>query len=315
MRIRPPAPGEPFYNDQIAPGSIHIANRAPDEKQDFEAREIVDAGFLELVRYGIRRADDPLIVDSLKVVDAVLKRDTPYGPCWRRYNHDGYGQRKDGGPYEGWGQGRAWPLLTGERAHYELAAGRPVATLISAFEKFSSIGGMLPEQVWDYQDLPSEGMYFGKSAGSAQPLVWAHSEYIKLLRSVTDGHIFDRISAVEERYAVPSAKRSFTSQTEIFQTARPISSVLAGLTLRIVDKGRFRVVYTFDNWATVNHLDSHSLGRIGYFADIPTSSKQTGSLLFTLCWPSQNQDQNQQDRWLGKNLEVSIVSNSSFPKS
>jgi glucoamylase len=308
MRINPPAPGEPFYNDQIAPGHIHINNRAPDEKQDFEAREIVDAGFLELVRYGIRRADDPLIVDSLKVVDAVLKRDTPSGPCWRRYNHDGYGQRKDGGPYEGWGQGRAWPLLTGERAHYELAAGRPVDDLISAFEKFSSMGGMLPEQVWDYEDLPSEGMYFGKSAGSAQPLVWAHSEYLKLLRSVSEGRIFDRISVVEERYAVPAAKRTFTSRIEIFQIARPISFIPVSFTLRIVDKGRFRVVYTFDDWATVERLDSHSLGRIGYSADIPTTSHQTGKIIFTLCWPNQGPDQSQPDRWLGKNLEVSVIS-------
>ena len=99
MRIRPPAPGEPFHNDTIPPGTIHIANREPGEKYDFEAREVIDGGFLELVRYGVRRADDPLIVDSLKVVDHVLKIDTPYGPCWRRYNHDGYGQRKDGGPF------------------------------------------------------------------------------------------------------------------------------------------------------------------------------------------------------------------------
>ena len=81
------------------PGNIHIANRGPGEKYDFEAREVIDAGFLELVRYGVRRADDPLIIDSLKVVDHILKIDTPYGPCWRRYNHDGYGQRKDGGPF------------------------------------------------------------------------------------------------------------------------------------------------------------------------------------------------------------------------
>jgi len=309
IRISPPAPGEPFHNDQVPPGFIHIANRAPDEKQEFKASEIVDAGFLELVRYGIRRADDPLIVDSLKVVDAVLKRDTPFGPCWRRYNHDGYGQRKDGGPFEGWGQGRAWPLLTGERAHYELAAGRPVRDLISAFEKFSSIGGMLPEQVWDYEDLPSEGMYFGKSAGSAQPLVWAHSEYLKLLRSATDGRIFDSISVVEERYAVDPSKRSFTSKIEIFQVARPISSIPAGLTLRIVDHGRFRIVYTFDDWTTVNHLDAHSLGPLGYFADLPTTASQTGKIIFTLCWPGQGQDQ--QDRWLGRNLEVTINSRSS----
>jgi Glucoamylase and related glycosyl hydrolases len=315
MRINPPAPGEPFYNDQLAPGHIHIANRAPDEKQEFEAREIIDGGFLELVRYGIRRADDPLIVDSIKVVDAILKRDTPSGPCWRRYNHDGYGQRKDGGPYEGWGQGRVWPLLTGERAHYELAAGGKVGPLIAAFEKFSSIGGMLPEQVWDGPDLPSEGMYFGKSAGSAQPLVWAHSEYIKLLRSVVDKRVYDRISVVEERYAVPSAKRSFVSQIEIFKLSRPVSILSAGLTLRVVDRMRFRVVYTFDNWSTVNHMDAHSMGRVGYFADIPTTSHQDGKIIFTLCWSNLGQDQVQPDRWLGKNLEVSVVPASSGKKS
>src|SRR6201992_1000754 len=134
MRIRPPAEGEPFHNPGIGPGMIHINNREPGERADFEAREVVDAGFLELVRYGIRRADDPLIIDSLKVVDHVLKINTPYGPCWRRYNHDGYGQRKDGGPYIGYGQGRAWPLLTGERAHFVLAGGKEVRPLINAIE-------------------------------------------------------------------------------------------------------------------------------------------------------------------------------------
>ncbi len=85
----------------------------PGTRAEFEAREIIDAGFLELVRYGVRRADDPLIMDSLKVVDAVLKRDLPQGPGWLRYNWDGYGQRADGGPFLGWGQGRVWPLLDG----------------------------------------------------------------------------------------------------------------------------------------------------------------------------------------------------------
>jgi GH15 family glucan-1,4-alpha-glucosidase len=65
----------------------------------FPAKDVVDAGFLELVRYGIRQPGDSNIVDSLKVVDAVLKVDTPFGPSWRRYNHDGYGQQEDGGPF------------------------------------------------------------------------------------------------------------------------------------------------------------------------------------------------------------------------
>ena len=303
MRIRPPAPGQPFYNDQIPVGSIRIGNRGPGEKDVFEAREVIDAGFLELVRYGIRRADDPLIVDSLKVVDHCLKIDTPAGVCWRRYNHDGYGQRKDGGPYEGWGQGRAWPLLTGERAHYELAAGIDIKPLVAAIEHFSSVGGMLPEQVWDYVDLPSEGMYLGQSAGSAQPLVWAHAEYIKLLRSIHDKRIFDSISIVEERYAVPKGKRAFTSLIEIYELSRSVDQIVAGLTLRIVDPKPFQVVYTTDNWVAEATIDSNKVGFPGSFVDLPTRPDQTGSVLFTLCWPGNESS----DRWLGHNVEVKVI--------
>ena len=299
MRIRPPAEGEPFHNPTIPPGSVLIANREPGEQYTFEARAVIDAGFLELVRYGIRRADDPLIVNSLKVVDKILKIDTPYGPCWRRYNHDGYGQRKDGGPFTGYGQGRAWPILTGERAHYELEAGRDVRPLLRAMERFSSIGGMLPEQVWDRDDLPSEGMYCGRSAGSAQPLVWAHAEYLKLLRSVADGRVFDRISVVEERYAVPVEERSFRSRMEIFRVNRPISMMVQGGTLRVADPERFRLVWTADNWATTNRIDSRQMGHPGSFADIVTGPEQTGSILFTIFWPREN-------RWLGRNQEVTI---------
>ena len=299
MRIRPPARGEPFHNDQIPGGMIHIANRGPGEKSDFEAREVIDAGFLELVRYGVRRADDPLIIDSLKVVDAVLKIDTPYGACWRRYNHDGYGQRKDGGPYLGWGQGRAWPILSGERAHFELAAGHNVTPFITALERFSSVGGMLPEQVWDYADLPSEGMYFGRSAGSAQPLVWAHAEYLKLLRSVADGKVFDRISVVQERYAVAKDQRTFQSRLEVFQIGRPISTVVQGGTLRIMDAARFSVIYSTDNWATKAEMEARVVGRPGAFADIPVAADQEGNIVFTLYWPEAN-------RWLGHNYQIDI---------
>jgi glucoamylase len=242
-----------------------------------------------------------LITDSLKVVDGVLKIETPYGPCWRRYNHDGYGQRKDGGPYMGWGQGRAWPILTGERAHYEFAAGHDVTHYITAMEQFSSFGGMLPEQVWDYADLPSEGMYFGRSAGSAQPLVWAHAEYIKLLRTVADGKVFDRISVVEDRYAVAKDKRTFLNRLEIFQVARPICAAVQGSTLRIMDQARFRVIYTSDAWATQAELESRFIGRPGAFADISTAPDQTGSIIFTLFWPETN-------RWLGYNCEIALQS-------
>ena len=86
-------------------GELVLANQRPGDRYQYPANQIVDAGFLELVRFGIRKAGDPLIEDSLKVVDAVLKVDTPKGPCWKRYNHDGYGQRDDGEPFDHWGVG------------------------------------------------------------------------------------------------------------------------------------------------------------------------------------------------------------------
>jgi glucoamylase len=302
MRIRPPAKGESFHDETIPAGMIRINNREPGERNVFEAREVIDGGFLELVRYGIRRPDDPLIVDSLKVVDHVLKIETPFGDSWRRYNHDGYGQKKDGGPYDGSGQGRAWPILTGERGHYELCAGSEFSRYIKAIEQFSSVGGMLPEQVWDYNDIPSRGMYRGRSAGSAQPLVWAHAEYLKLLRSAADGRVFDRIKAVEDRYAVAKEKRTFSNHIEIFEPGRPICSLLSGHTLRIVDRESFYAVYTYDNWATTLRVESRSVGFSGSFVDISTGADQIGKIMFTLAYPVEDQ----QDRWLGRNIDVAI---------
>jgi glucoamylase len=293
MRIGPPECGEPYAHEHCGRELLRISNREPGEKYEFEAREIVDAGFLELVRYGVRRADDPLIIDSLKVVDAVLKRVVPQGPCWRRYNHDGYGQRKDGGPFQGFGQGRAWPLLTGERAHYELAAGRDVKPYIATIERLASKGGMLPEQIWDEPD--KNGLVYGGPAGSAMPLVWAHAEYLKLLRSAADGRVYDLVAPVAERYALGYKG----SQIEVFKLRRPLARIDAGKTLRITAQQQFRVIWTADGWQTKNALDSAKVGSAGSFADLPTAESQKGQLSFTLFWTEEN-------RWEGRNFNIEI---------
>jgi glucoamylase len=295
MRIAPPGPGERFFDSSIGPGKIRLSNRAPGEQTIFEAREIIDHGFLELVRYGIRSPQDPLIVDSLKVVDAVLKRETPHGPCWRRYNHDGYGQQRDGCPYEGYGDGGAWPILTGERAHYELAAGHDVQPFISAIERFASAGGMLPEQLWDHDDIPAHGMYRGRPSGSAMPLAWAHSEYIKLLRSVQDGKIFDGVEPVELRYRT---RRPVS--IEICKRERILSRISPGKTLRFIECGSFRVVWSQNNWATHDTLDSKSLGSCIHYADLPVAPNAT-TVSFTFYWPAE-------DRWDGQNYDIPVQS-------
>ena len=172
IRINPNADGREDPNI----GDVVLANQPPEGPFAYPARDIVDAGFLELVRYGVRDPHDPLIVDSLRVVDAVLKVETPL-PCWRRYNHDGYGQRADGTSFVGWGVGRPWPLLTGERGHYELAAGRDAIPYLRTLESFAVGIGLIPEQIWDQPNKPEMLLRCGGPTDAALPLVWAHAEY------------------------------------------------------------------------------------------------------------------------------------------
>ena len=196
--------------------SSPLRTARPARRASFQPKKSWMRVFWNSCGYGIRRPDDPIIVDSLKVVDAVLKVETPFGPCWHRYNHDGYGQREDGGPFVGWGQGRAWPLLTGERGHYELAAGHDTKPFIRAMEGFASATGLLPEQVWDGRDQPQGYMYCGRPTGSAMPLMWAHAEYIKLLRSVRDGKVSDLIAEVAKRYLRARCGPSIVRSLEVY---------------------------------------------------------------------------------------------------
>jgi glucoamylase len=289
IRILPVDVHNPVPDEDPNAGLLALANQPPGAQWQFPAKEIVDAGFLELVRYGIRKPDDPLIEDSLQIVDAVLKADTPFGPCWRRYNHDGYGPGSDGSAYTGWGQGRAWPLLTGERAHYEFAAGRPVGQFIHTLERLA-VSGMLPEQVWD-----DPGVCLGKPAGSAMPLMWAHAEYIKLLRSVNDGQVFDLIPIVADRYTAARGRRDL----EVWKPVRQVRQVTAGQILRIQAPASFRLHWTDDDWQTTRDTQSESTGLEIEFVDIPVSFNQRVPIRFTFHWTAEN-------RWEGRDYEVRL---------
>jgi glucoamylase len=297
LRILPERADNPRPEEDPNQGSIVIANRPPGAQSVFPAKEIVDAGFLELVRHGIRRADDPIIVDSLRVVDAVLKVDTPFGPCWRRYNHDGYGQREDGGPFVGWGRGRAWPLLTGERGHYELAAGHDAKPFIRAMEGLASSTGLLPEQVWDEPDQPEIYMRRGRATGSAMPLMWAHAEYIKLLRSVRDGKVSDLIDDVAKRYLGGRANRKLF---EVWKPTRQVRSVKRGYVLRIQAPASFRLHWSGDEWQTVKDTPSCYTTLGVEFVDIPILPEQSGPIRFTFFWTESGS-------WEGRDYLVSIV--------
>jgi len=185
--------------------------------------------------------------------------------------------------------------MTGERGHYEIAAGRDPAIYIQALERFASEGGMIPEQIWDAPTM--DGMVFGRPTGAAMPLVWAHAEYLKLLRSAVDGRVFERISIVEERYM---GKDRHRGNPEIFKLSRPLKTINAGATLRVVAEGRFRILWSFDNWGNVQAKDSLNIGFPGSFADVAVPDTQSSPISFTLFWPGEN-------RWEGKNFDIEIL--------
>jgi glucoamylase len=236
--------------------------------------------------------------------------DTPFGPSWRRYNHDGYGQRSDGGPYEGWGQGRPWPLLTGERGHYEFAAGmstagpagaaraaRAVEPFIRAMEGFAHGIGLLPEQVWDEEDRPELHLFRGRPTGAAMPLMWAHAEYIKLLRSVSDGQVFDYIPEVARRYL--KGERQERKLIEIWKPNRQPRSVRPGWILRVMAPEPFVLHWTRNEWQ--ESKDTRSTGTVlGFeFVDIAVLPEQRSPIRFTFYWVKK-------EHWEGRDYEVLV---------
>jgi glucoamylase len=170
---------------------INSSSRVVDE------RKIVDAGFLELVRLGVKAPTDNTIVESLKLIDQLIKVETPVGTAWYRYNHDAYGETPDGGNYDGRnGVGRLWTLLTGERGEYEIAAGdvRSARRRLDTLAGFANDGLMIPEQVWD------RGSEVGAGTGSATPLAWSMAQFIRLAMNIESGRNFETPKIVSSRY-------------------------------------------------------------------------------------------------------------------
>ncbi len=214
------------------------ANEDPNDKGALDTRnaqtindesQIVDGGFLELVRYGVRAANDKHILETLPEYDNQqlpdllrLKYEFTFPgvegkfPGWRRYGIDGYGEDVQTGfgyveaNNSTQGRGRVWPFFTGERGHYELQLAKTNNnidmeklrnTYVKAMELFANEGMMLPEQVWDGVGNNDAYSYaLGEGTNGATPLAWTHAEYVKLLRSYSDGKVWDRNASTEARY-------------------------------------------------------------------------------------------------------------------
>ncbi|XXY43544.1 glycoside hydrolase family 15 protein [Sorangium sp. So ce260] len=216
IRINPSARGNTgtgpqVYNPVSGPdAAISFTNGNGGGTHD--QRYIVDGGFLELVRMGVKAADHPPIVATLPIYDKILRREIPNkGYAWFRYNYDGYGERNDGGNFDGTGgRGRLWPIFTAERGMYQIArtgVGSNGSSYLTMVKAFSTPQGFIPEQVWN--ETTNVTGWIVQTPGSAtagnptrsmSPLNWAMGEYISLLASIRAGKIVDIPSVVCSRY-------------------------------------------------------------------------------------------------------------------
>ena len=274
---------------------VPIHNRA--EGGGVPGDELVGTEFLQLVRFGLRSPGDPLILDSIRVADALLKTDTPCGPVWHRYNGDGYGEHDDGSPYDGTGRGRGWPLLTGERGHYELAAGHDPLPFLAAMTAMASPGGMLPEQVWDADPIPSRRLEPGRPTGSAMPLVWAHAEFIKLMVSRHLGRPVDRPRAVWRRYhgRRPAVRHA------LWWPHAPINAVDVGSRLAVTLPRAALVHWGSDGWHDAADAQACDSGLGFHVASLDVGRLPPGQrVVFTWQWRDTS-------AWHDQNYEVAVL--------
>lgn len=296
VRIAPPEEA-----DAASPsdGFVPIKNRPPGQSMA-PANQMVSPDVLALVRFGLRSPNDRRILNSIVLIDGLLKIDTPFGPAWHRYNDDGYGEHEDGSPFDGTGVGRAWPLLTGERAHYELAAGdkKKARDLLKTMQAFANNSGFFPEQIWDSPDIPSQELFFGKPSGSAMPLVWAHAEYLKLLHSLQEGKVFDTPPQAVKRYI----EEKTGSDYAIWRFNHKVNSIPMSKTLRVELLSPAKIHWSLNNWNETQDNLTHDTGLGVHFVDLPTERLSPGShLVFTIYWLDQN-------HWEGRDYRVEIKS-------
>jgi len=249
--------------DPNAAIAYNVGNGGP----TLDQREVIDAGFLELTRLGLFRADDPDVARSLQVVDATIKSQTPSGPGWHRYNGDGYGDGNDDG--HPWaptdrGNGHLWPVLAGERAEHHVAVGDRAAALAlaDAMRRFAGGAGLIPEQGWENADLPpspfgtppevaSIGFAGGQPAGSASPLAWSAAQFVRLVRDLDSQRLLEQPADTVARYVTRTQRA-----TALTVTAPPDRTAVPGSPVTVT--GTSSPGSTIDVSATNTDKDSEN---------------------------------------------------------
>jgi glucoamylase len=261
------AVGVPGYYVRIAPldrrgersSQVRLRNR---DGESLPASALVSLDFSYLVRLGLRHPLDARVQDTIRVVDHVLKVETPSGSLYRRYNGDGYGEHADGRPFDGQGIGRGWPLLVGERGHLALQSGEDPLPYLQTMWRCASAGGLLPEQVWDGFPIPELGLEPGRPSGAAMPLVWAHAEFLKLLVARERGRPVEWLDRLEKHFGhraiarlhpplVGEASGAANASLWHWRDEVRIERLPPGKSLAIEDRVPFTLHLGFDDWQRI----------------------------------------------------------------
>ncbi len=247
VRIAPPSP------DREWRGRIDVGKQRPN---DVKPKSLVGMEYLYLPRLGLRHANDFRIQNTLKVSEAVLRVETPSGVAYHRYDDDAYGEHDDGRPFDGNGIGRAWPLLAGERGHFDVLLGQDPLPYLETMARMTGPGGLIPEQVWDAPPMPERELFPGKPSGSVMPLVWAHGEFLKLLLARARNRPVEMVECVEKRWRLARPVAS----TWHWRTTEPFVRLPQARSLVIEHPEPFRLHYGFDDWRDPMDVDSRPLG-------------------------------------------------------
>lgn len=234
-------------------GYVDLKNR---NGQSIETYKLLGLEYLYLARLGLREPTDKRITDTTKLIDKEICVHLPNGPYYYRYNEDGYGEHEDGSAFDGNGIGRLWPLLSGERGHQAVLCKEDATDYIKAILASASKGGMLPEQIWDQEDIRRYGLYKGRPSGSAMPLIWAHAEFIKLIYIHISQKPIEQLSCVTDRYL----KNKQKSDAIYWYDTISCGSVSSKYKLWIQANSSFNLHYGFDGWNDIQDKASQALG-------------------------------------------------------
>jgi glucoamylase len=129
------------------------------------------------------------------------------------------------------------------------------------------------------------------------PLVWAHSEHIKLIRSLSDARVFDMPPQSVSRYLGAGTSRAL----RLWRTNNMSRTLAAGMQLRLELLQPATVHWSANNWLDTFDVESLDSPLGLSVVDLPTAELPPGTtIIFT--WRTKADG-----AWLGSNHTLLVL--------